>query len=208
MRGDYKPLYFLMVLVFTVSLSSCTFLEKPYDLVIKNATITDGTGNPWFKTDIGLNKQKIIKIGFIDENQAKKTINAANLIVSPGFIDIHTHYDRQIAEIPTVDNYIYQGVTTVIGGDCGGHPFPLGEYFKKIEALGISLNFGCLIGHNTIRRKVMEFKMEAPKEEEVEKMKALVDEEMRAGALGFSTGLSYLPGMVLYGSGKTLGRGK
>jgi N-acyl-D-amino-acid deacylase len=195
MRGDYKPLCFLIGLVFLFSLSSCTFLEKPYDLVIKNGTIIDGTGNPWFKSDIGVKKQKIIKIGFIDESQAKKTIDAANLIVSPGFIDIHTHCDRKIAEIPTVDNYIYQGVTTVIGGNCGGHPFPLREYFKKIEARGISLNFGCLIGHNTIRRKVMGFKMEAPTAEEMEKMKALVDEEMRAGALGFSTGLSYLPGI-------------
>jgi N-acyl-D-amino-acid deacylase len=195
MRGDYKLLIFFFGLVFLAFFSNCTFLEKPYDLVIKNGFIIDGTGNPWFKSDIGLKRQKIAKVGFIDESQAKKTIDAQNLIVSPGFIDIHTHCDRQIAKVPTVDNYIHQGVTTVIGGNCGGHPFPLRELFKKIEDRGISLNFGCLIGHNTIRRKVMGFKMEAPTEEEMEKMKALVDEEMKAGALGFSTGLSYLPGI-------------
>ena len=195
MRRNYKQLLFFFGLVFLVCLSNCTFLEKPYDLVIKNGFIIDGTGNPWFKSDIGLKKQKIVRIGFIDESQAKKSIDAQNLIVSPGFIDIHTHCDRKIAEVPTVDNYIYQGVTTVIGGNCGGHPFPLKEHFKKIEDRGVSVNFGCLIGHNTIRRKVMGFKMEAPTEEEIEKMKALVDEEMKAGALGFSTGLSYLPGI-------------
>ncbi len=195
MRMDYKKLFFFFGLVFLVCLSNCTFLEKPYDLVIKNGFIIDGTGNPWFKSDIGLKKKKIVRIGFIDENQAKKSIDAQNLIVSPGFIDIHTHCDRKIAEVPTVDNYIYQGVTTVIGGNCGGHPFPLKEHFKKIENRGVSVNFGCLVGHNTIRRKVMGFKMEAPTEEEMEKMKALVDEEMSAGALGFSTGLSYLPGI-------------
>jgi N-acyl-D-amino-acid deacylase len=195
MRRNYKQLFFFFGLVFLVCLSNCTFLEKPYDLVIKNGFIIDGTGNPWFKSDIGLKKQKIIRIGFIDESQAKKSIDAQNLIVSPGFIDIHTHCDRKIAEVPTVDNYIYQGVTTVIGGNCGGHRFPLKEHFKKIEDRGASVNFGCLVGHNTIRRKVMGFKMEAPTEEEMEKMKALVDEEMKAGALGFSTGLSYLPGI-------------
>ncbi len=195
MRRNYKQLFFFFGLVFLVCLSNCTFLEKPYDLVIKNGFIIDGTGNPWFKSDIGLKKQKIVRIGFIDENQAKKSIDAKDLIVSPGFIDIHTHCDRKIAEVPTVDNYIYQGVTTVIGGNCGGHRFPLKEQFKKIEDRGASVNFGCLVGHNTIRRKVMGFKMEAPTEEEMEKMKALVDEEMKAGALGFSTGLSYLPGI-------------
>jgi hypothetical protein len=127
MRRNYKQLFFFFVLVFLVCFSNCTFLEKPYDLVIKNGFIIDGTGNPWFKSDIGLKKQKIVRIGFIDENQAKKSIDAQNLIVSPGFIDIHTHCDRKIAEVPTVDNYIYQGVTTVIGGNCGGHPFPLKE---------------------------------------------------------------------------------
>jgi N-acyl-D-amino-acid deacylase len=195
MRGDYKLFFFSIGLAIFLCLSNCTFLEKPYDLVIKNGFIVDGTGNPWFKGDIGLKKQKIVKVGFIDESQAKASIDAQNLIVCPGFIDIHTHCDRKIAEVPTVDNYIYQGVTTVIGGNCGGHPFPLKVHFKKIEDRGISVNFGCLIGHNTIRRRVMSFKMETPTEEEMEKMKALVDEEMKAGALGFSTGLSYLPGI-------------
>ncbi len=195
MRKLYKILlFFIGLAVFFYSLS-CTSLWKPYDLVIKNGFIIDGTGNPWFKSDIGVKKKKIVKIGFIDKNQAKKSIDAQNLIVCPGFIDIHTHCDRGIVKVPTVDNYIHQGVTTVIGGNCGGHPFPMKKLFEKIEDRGISVNFGCLVGHNIIRREVMGFKMSAPTEGEMEKMKSLIDEEMKAGALGFSTGLSYLPGI-------------
>lgn len=174
---------------------NCGLNKQSYDLLIKDGLVIDGSGNPWFRGDIGIKNNKIQKIGLIDESTAKRTIGAQNLIVCPGFIDIHTHCDREILKNPTVDNYIYQGVTTVIGGNCGGHPYPLKEFFQKIEEQGISPNFGCLVGHNTIRREVMSYKMEAPTKEEMEKMKALVEQEMKAGALGFSTGLSYLPGI-------------
>ncbi len=167
---------------------------ESYDILIKNAFILDGTGNPWFKADIGIIGKKIARVGYINSWQAKKTIDATNLRVTPGFIDVHTHCDREIAEIPTVDNYILQGVTTVIGGNCGGHPYPLAELFKKFTENGISINFGCLVGHNTVRREVMGLKMDPPSRDELEKMKILIDQEMKAGALGFSTGLSYLPG--------------
>jgi N-acyl-D-amino-acid deacylase len=176
------------------SLFSCTSPKKSYDLVIKNGLIVDGTGNPWFRADIGIKNKKVSKIGCIDKNQAERLIDAQDLIVCPGFIDIHTHCDRDIVNVPSADNYIHQGVTTVIGGNCGGHPFPLHKHFEKIKEKGISVNFGCLVGHNTIRQQVMGFKMSAPTEEEMEKMKDLVDQEMKAGAIGFSTGLAYLPG--------------
>ena len=190
------PILFVLLicLSFLFSVWACTTLPKKFDLVIQNGFIIDGTGNPWFKADIGIQEGRIARIGSIDDKQAKEIIDAQGLIVSPGFIDIHTHCDRGIVRIPTVDNYIYQGVTSVIGGNCGGHPFPLKELFSKIEDKGIALNFGCLVGHNTIRREVMGMKMEAPSEEEMERMKSLVHQEMEAGALGFSTGLSYLPG--------------
>ena len=181
---------FIILLTF----SNCPFLGKTYDLVIKNGFIIDGSGNPWFKSDIGIRNKKIARIGLIEEKQAKKVIEARDLIVCPGFIDIHTHCDRGILRVPTVDNYVYQGVTTVIGGNCGGHPFPLKELYKKIKKGGTSVNFGCLVGHNTIRREVMGNKMDDPTEEELARMKNLIHQEMKAGALGFSTGLSYMPG--------------
>jgi len=181
-------------LIILLSFWNCLFIGKAYDLVIKNGFIIDGSGNPWFKSDIGIKNKKIVRIGLIEEKQAKKVIEAQDLIICPGFIDIHTHCDRGILTVPTVDNYIYQGVTTVIGGNCGGHPFPLKVLFKKIRKRGISLNFGCLVGHNTIRREVMGNMMDDPTEEELVKMKELIRQEMKAGALGFSTGLAYMPG--------------
>ncbi len=173
----------------------CTPAEKPYDLVIQGGLVLDGSGNPWFKGDIGIKNKMIAEIGPIDPSQARKIIDAQGLTVTPGFIDVHTHCDRGIRRIPTVDNYALQGVTTVIGGNCGGHPFPLRDLFQDIEKKGTSLNFGCLIGHNTIRKEVMGYKMELPSKDEMDEMKSLVDQEMRAGGLGFSTGLSYLPGI-------------
>jgi len=168
---------------------------QSYDLILKNGLIVDGTGDQAYAGDIAIIGNRIVKIGSLKESKAIETIDASGLVVTPGFIDVHTHCDRGIKRVPTVDNYILQGVTTVIGGNCGGHPFPLQEFFKDLEETGISINFGSLIGHNTIRREVMKFKMEAPTEEEMSQMKALIDKEMRAGGLGFSTGLSYLPGI-------------
>jgi len=168
--------------------------KENYQIIIKNGTIVDGTGKPSFKSDIGISGNKIVKVGSIDSSEARKTINAQGLIVTPGFIDVHTHCDRGIVNIPTVDNYILQGVTTVIGGNCGGHPYPLRKLFSTLEQKGISINFASLIGHNTIRRKVMKYSMDKPTPEQLEKMKDMIKEEMKAGAVGLSTGLAYIPG--------------
>lgn len=183
------------VLVLSLVGLRCQGKEYSYDLIIKNGQVINGTGSPWYKADIGIKGDKIVAIGRLDESQAKRVIDATGLVVTPGFIDVHTHCDRGITRIPTADNYIMQGVTTVIGGNCGGHPFPLADLFSELEREGISLNFGCLIGHNTIRREVMGYKMEAPTTEEMEEMKKLINQEMKAGAVGFSTGLAYLPGI-------------
>ena len=185
----------LFLLLVSFSFIHAADEDKLYELVIRNGKIFDGTGSPWFLGDIAIKDKKIVKIGRIETHLAQRILDAQGLIVAPGFIDIHTHCDRGITRVPTVDNYLLQGVTTVVGGNCGGHPFPLAELFSTIEKNGISPNFACLIGHNTIRREVMEYKMEPPTNEEMEIMKALIDQEMKAGGIGFSTGLSYLPGI-------------
>jgi N-acyl-D-amino-acid deacylase len=185
--------YLVALFVFFFILKSFT-PNQEFSILIKDGHIIDGTGNPWFKGDIGINGKKIDAIGNLSKKRGRITIDATNLMVTPGFIDVHTHCDRQIAEIPTVDNYILQGVTTVIGGNCGGHPYPLDEIFLKLEDNGISVNFGCLVGHNTIRKEVMGLTMDPPTVDELDRMKILIQKEMEAGALGFSTGLSYLPG--------------
>lgn len=185
--------YFVGLLVFFFVLKSFT-PEQDFSILIKNGFILDGAGNPWFKGDIGIKGDRIAEIGNLAHKRAGLTIDAKGLWVTPGFIDVHTHCDRQIAEVPSVDNYILQGVTTVIGGNCGGHPYPLSELFPKLEETGMSVNFGCLVGHNSIREEVMGLKMGPPTADELKTMKTLIRKEMEAGALGFSSGLAYLPG--------------
>lgn len=193
--GRLKTYLRLVFLVFPLMSLIFSCGGQFYNLIIQNGLIVDGTGDQAYTGDIAIIGNRIVKIGSLKESRSIETIDASGLVVTPGFIDVHTHCDRGIKRVPTVDNYILQGVTTVIGGNCGGHPFPLAELYRDLEKTGISINFGSLIGHNTIRRKVMKFKMEAPTEEEMSQMKALIDKEMRAGGLGFSTGLSYLPGI-------------
>ncbi|MCX8160519.1 MAG: D-aminoacylase [Candidatus Saccharicenans sp.] len=174
---------------------SCRKAEVRYDLVIKNGRVFDGSGNPWFRADIGIKGARIVAVsGRIDPGKATRVIEAEGLAVAPGFIDIHTHADRDLLDIPGCENYISQGVTTLVGGNCGDHDFPLGELFSGIEKKGIACNFASLAGHNTIRRQVMGLKMEAPTAEEMMRMKDLLRQEMLAGAVGLSTGLAYLPG--------------
>jgi len=187
----------LMVVVFTLIVLSfdCRLSQEKYDLAVVNGLVIDGSGNPWFKADIGIKNQKIVAIkDRIAAGEAKKIIEASGLIVAPGFIDIHTHADREILDIPGCENYITQGVTTLVGGNCGGHEFPLAKLFQEISKKGIACNFASLAGHNTIRREVMGMKMEEPTSEEMARMKNLLRQEMKAGAIGLSTGLAYLPG--------------
>jgi len=173
----------------------CQGGPEQYDLAIVNGQIIDGSGNPWFRADLGIKDQKIVAIkNKIPADQAKKVIDASGLIVAPGFIDIHTHADEDLIRIPGCENYVSQGVTTLIGGNCGGHEFPLASLFDEIKKPGIACNFASLAGHNTIRRQVMGMKMGEPDSEEMARMKDLLRQEMAAGAMGLSTGLSYLPG--------------
>lgn len=172
----------------------CCVSQEPYSLVIKNGLIIDGTGKKAFEADLAIRGEHIAKIGRLSNAKAQQEIDARGLIVAPGFIDVHTHGDRGLLSVPSAENYVRQGVTTIIGGNCGGHPFPLNEFFEKLERIGIAINFGCLVGHNTIREKVMGMKMEEPSAKELAEMKNLIEQEMKAGGLGFSTGLAYLPG--------------
>ena len=192
--------YILICLSLIILLLNCgrqyiAFYKKPYDIAVLNGTIVAGDGNPWYKADIGIKNERIVYIGKLMPADAKQVIDAAGLYVTPGFIDIHTHADRGIARIPTADNYLLQGVTTVVGGNCGGHPYPLEELFKTLEKQGMAINFCSLIGHNTIRRRAMGLKMADPTPAEMEEMKKLIEQEMLAGGIGFSTGLAYMPGV-------------
>jgi len=185
----------LIVYCFLFTLFTGCIQSKKYDLIIKSGKIVDGTGNPEFIGDIGIAGDRIVEIGTIPENRGKRIIDAEGLYVAPGFIDVHTHVDRKIASEPTVKNYLLQGVTTVVGGNCGGSEYPLSQLFNQLEEQGIAINFATYLGHNTVREQVMGEGDRAPTAEEMAQMQQLVKQEMEAGAIGFSTGLSYVPGI-------------
>jgi N-acyl-D-amino-acid deacylase len=165
-----------------------------YELVIKNGRIVDGTGNPWFYADVGIIDGKIAKIGRIDTNEAAQVIDAQNLIVAPGFIDVHAHVENGIMRMPTADNFLMMGVTTIVTGNCGGSWLALGDSLRSLEAKGVSINVATLIGHNTVRRAAMKEEARDPSPDELAKMQELVGQAMRDGAAGLSTGLIYIPG--------------
>jgi dihydroorotase/N-acyl-D-amino-acid deacylase len=166
----------------------------PYDLVIRNARIIDGTGSPWYRGDIAVRGDTIAEIAPTITENAKQVIDARGQIVSPGFIDLHNHGRENIFELPTADNYIRQGVTTIIEGPDGGSPIPLGDFLNKLDALQKSINIGSFIGQGSVREAVLGRANRRPTPAEMDKMRTIVDEGMKAGALGMSTGLFYVPG--------------
>jgi N-acyl-D-amino-acid deacylase len=166
--------------------------SEHYDLLIKNTKIVDGTGRAAYKGNIAIKDEKIVAVGKV-KGDADTVIDGSGLVTSPGFIDAHTHADNNILEYPLAENLIMQGITTIVGGNCGGSPAPrkdltFGEWLSKIEKEGISPNLVELVGHVSIRFLVMEqdFKRKATAEE-VEKMKSYVEEAMKSGAFGLST---------------------
>jgi N-acyl-D-amino-acid deacylase len=165
-----------------------------YSLIIRNGKIIDGTGNAWRYADIGINNDRIEKIGNLKHASALKIIDASGLIVAPGFIDVHTHIEDDEMKNPTADNFIYDGVTSVITGNCGLSHVDIGAYLKQLDSLHTSVNVATLVGHNDIRKAVMGTANRKPTEQEMQQMEKLVDKAMKEGAVGFSTGLIYIPG--------------
>jgi len=165
-----------------------------FDIVIRNGRLIDGAGNPWFRADIGIRAGRIAAIGALSNHTAGLVIDARGRVVAPGFIDVHTHIEGAVEKVPRGDNYLLDGVTTVVTGNCGGSELPLGPWFEKLEKAGLGLNIASLAGHNSVRRKVMGAANRLATPEEISRMRELVGNAMREGAVGFSTGLIYIPG--------------
>ncbi len=189
-----KIFQFVLLVSFFFLLASCASVQH-FDILIKGGTVIDGLGQPGFLADVGIRGDRIEYIGTKKKTSGTTIIDATGLVVAPGFIDIHTHCDRGILGQPDNKNYILQGVTTVIGGNCGGSPLSIKEYFDQLNTKSISTNIAVYVGHNTIRQKVMGQEDRTPSAEELSKMENYVHQAMKEGALGLSTGLGYAPGM-------------
>ncbi len=163
-----------------------------WDLVIRGGSIIDGTGRPRYSGSIAVQQGRIALVGKVS-GTAKREINAGGRVVAPGFIDVHTHAEG-ILETPAADNFLRMGVTTVILGNCGASELNVAAYFQALERTNISANVATLIGHNSVRTEVMGSSPNIPTAAELSRMKSLIGQAMKDGAVGFSTGLIYTPG--------------
>jgi len=181
------------LLIFLVLIATLVSCQQEYDLIVKNGTLYDGSGNPPTQSDVAINKDRIVKIGDLSNAKAKRVIDATGLAVAPGFIDLHAHLEP-LLELPGAESALRQGVTTSLGGPDGSSPWPLGQHLNKADSIGMSMNVAFLIGHNTVRRNIMKLDNRAPTDDELKAMQAQIEQAMQEGAFGISTGLKYLPG--------------
>ncbi|HEV8042868.1 MAG TPA: D-aminoacylase [Bryobacteraceae bacterium] len=190
---------------------------QPYDLVIRNGHIVDGTGSPWYSGDIVIQAGRIARIGQLSQAEAKQTIDAHGLVVAPGFIDMLGQSELTILVDPHLPSKIFQGITTEITGE-GGSVAPLNEemrtvrphddydhfhitpdwstfrqYFTRLEKQGMGINLASYVGATQVRRVVLGDQDRAPTASELERMQRLVREAMLDGAVGLSTSLQYAP---------------
>ena len=184
----------LLILTAFVSLFSCQ--QKKVNLIIRNATVYDGSGNAPMQQDVAIAEDTIYAVGQLDDLQADSIIDAMGLVLSPGFIDTHSHHDGDIAKDRNAPAVVSQGVTTIVVGQDGGSNTPLKDYFQLMTDSPAAVNIASYSGHNTLRDMVMgeDFKRKAT-EQEIDSMILLLRADMDAGAIGLSTGLEYDPGI-------------
>ena len=170
-----------------------TTATKPYDVLVSGGTVVDGTGQPRFRADVAVQGDRVVRVSRepIPADSAALVLDAEGLIVAPGFWDNHAHIATTIHEHPLAENFIRQGITTIVASlHSGDQPYPLEPYAASLR---VAPNVGFFAGHWWVRREVIGMANRDPSPDELERMKALVEETMRSGALGLSTGLLYVP---------------
>ena len=190
---------FALVALVALSLVSCAHprpdLQGPSTL-ITGATVIVGTGAPGRVASVRVRGDRIEEVGALEARAGEATVDGSGLVLAPGFIDTHSHHDRGIYERRDALAAVSQGITTIVVGQDGGSPYPLAEFFGRMSAQPAAVNVAAYVGHGTVRDKVMGRDFRRPATTgEIERMRVLVRDEMRAGALGLSTGLEYDPGI-------------
>lgn len=177
-----------------IGLTSCK--KETFDLIIRNATVVDGTGAPEMVTDIGVRSDTISFMGDLSDAQANEIVDAKGLVLSPGFIDTHSHHGWGLRKNRQALAAVSQGITTIVVGQDGGSEIPLKKYFDHLIDSPVAVNLASYAGHNSIRDSIMgeNFKRQAAATE-IEQMKKILRADLEAGALGLSTGLEYDPGI-------------
>lgn len=174
----------LLVLILFIGISGCS--DSSYDVLILNGTVYDGKGNTSEQLDLAITDGKIVAIGDLKNKNGDKIIDATNLAVSPGFIDMHAHLEP-IMEGANALSALHQGVTTALGGPDGSSPFPIKAYLDSLETFPLGINVAYLVGHNTVRKLVMDLDNREPSEEELNSMKEKIEQGMKDGAFGIKS---------------------
>ena len=165
----------------------------PYDLLITNARVVDGSGNPWFRADVAIKNGRIARVGRLTTASATNTIDARGQILAPGFIDVHAHVES-IFNNPAAENFVRMGVTSLVSGNCGSSTIDVAEFLSRYKDKPLAVNLATLVGHGSVRRRAMGLDDRAPTPEELKQMEGIVEQGMKDGAIGLSTGLIYPPG--------------
>lgn len=188
-----------------------------WDFLIKNGFVVDGSGAPGIKQDVAIQDGKVVALGRDLQGEARELIDAENLVVAPGFMDMHSHADRSIIANPKAESALRQGITFVLAGQCGGSAAPLSEetraqmqkrfdftidwlsldgFFQRLERETIGINIGMMTGQGTVRSAVMGVENRPPTEAEMAQQKELLLQSMRDGSFGLTTGRRYMPGSL------------
>lgn len=180
------------VIIACLAISTTLQTNPTPSLLIAGGIVVDGTGTRGRQADVRIVGDQISAIGKLKPQAGERVIDARGLVVAPGFIDVHNHSDRGLTAEPTARSQVLQGITTLAIGPDGGSPFPVADYLSKLEQQHTSVNVLSFIGHATVRQKVMgqDYKRSAT-EREIAQMGELVEQAMREGAVGLSTGLEY-----------------